>query len=334
MKRLRNWLRGKSSTQSIEQQAAEAAQHAYPMFIDFLIQEMKDALDGEAFLEEVQRCPEQYRNILRNGWASISVWAFNQALSQSFNDHPEVAPATLRIVIEQVVAQKAWFDPHLCEAMQPHVDELMPDAWTSKEGRPMYPVAHWLEAISRGAQLSWSTGYLPDLKFGLFFMHYFPQLIIRVRDTTNRIMSTGTRLATPQTTADDSNRASIFKPDYGLFLATQGVTRDIDHFFYDFRLYEISVVSKGQYTTLVNLPAEGQVYAMSLDFDAMILQQILQRSPDQVRDLIERELAEDPTTPRTIELPQPIQVGMVARLGVKQAVAKEKFIPLIAQRLL
>jgi hypothetical protein len=85
---------------------------------------------------------------------------------------------------------------------------------------------------------------------------------------------------------------------------------------------------------MVNLPAEGKVYAMSLDFDAMMLQKILQRSPGQVRNLVERELVEDPSTPRTIELAQPIQLGAVARLGVKQTVAKEEFIPLVAQRLL
>jgi hypothetical protein len=144
----------------------------------------------------------------------------------------------------------------------------------------------------------------------------------------------GSMSATPPTTGDDSNRASNLKPDYGLFLASQGVTRDVEHFFYDFRLYEISVLGGGQYTTMVNLPAEGEVYAMSLDFDAITLQKILQRSPDQVRDLVRRELAADPSTPRTIELAQPIQLGVVARLGVEQIVAKEEFIPLVAQRLL
>ena len=125
----------------------------------------------------------------------------------------------------------------------------------------------------------------------------------------------GSMSATSSTTGDDSNRASNLKPDYGLFLAAQGVTRDVEHFFYDFRLYEISVLGEGQYTTMVNLPAEGEVYAMSLDFDAITLQKILQRSPDQVRDPVERELAADPVTSRTIELAQPIQVGVVARLA-------------------
>jgi hypothetical protein len=140
--------------------------------------------------------------------------------------------------------------------------------------------------------------------------------------------------ATPPTAADDSNRASNLKSDYGLFLAAQGVTRDVEHFLYDFRLYEISVLGEGQYTTMVNLPAESELYAMSLDFDAIMLQKILQRSADQVRDLVERELSADPSTPRTIELPQPIRLGVVAKLGAKQTVAKEQFIPLVAQRLL
>jgi hypothetical protein len=144
----------------------------------------------------------------------------------------------------------------------------------------------------------------------------------------------GTMSITPSTAADDPNHVSNFKQDYGLFLATQGVTRDVEHFFYDFRLYELSVLGKGQYTTMVDLTVEGEVYAMSLDFDAMVLRKILQRSSDQVRNLVERELVEDPSTPRTIELSQPIQLSVVAKLGVKQTVAKEEFIPLVAQRLL
>lgn len=132
---------GEVSAQTIEQQAVEAPWRAYPTYIDSLIREMKDAVECEAFLKEMQRCPEQYRKVLRNGWVCVTIWAINQALSQSFNDHLEVAAASLKMLIERVVTEKEWFDPYLCEAIQPHMDELMPDAWTSKDGRPIFPVA-------------------------------------------------------------------------------------------------------------------------------------------------------------------------------------------------
>jgi hypothetical protein len=124
------------------------------------------------------------------------------------------------------------------------------------------------------------------------------------------------------TTSTEAPRAEGFKPDYGLFLANQGVTREVEQFFYDFRLFEISVVGRDQYTTMVDFPIGGEVYALSVDFNARIFQQILERSPRHIRERIKRELAIDPATPRRIELPEPIQCGVVARLGTKQTVAK------------
>jgi hypothetical protein len=145
----------------------------------------------------------------------------------------------------------------------------------------------------------------------------------------------GTVSAPPSpTTTTEAPRAGGFKPDYGLFLANHGVTREVEQFFYDFRLFEISVVGRDHYTTMVDFPIGGEVYALSFDFNAPILQQILERSPRYMQDLIKRELAANPGTPRRIELSEPIQCGIVARLGTKQTVAKEVFIPLVVNRLL
>src|SRR3989442_15411418 len=115
-----------------QQQIAEAARRSFQMCTDFLIREMMDAFDAEIFLEQVHRCPYQYWNLLRNGLVCITLWAFDQALSQSFSDYPDLAELTLEMLIDRVVAKKEWFDPSLCEVIQPHVDQLMPEAWTKK----------------------------------------------------------------------------------------------------------------------------------------------------------------------------------------------------------
>ncbi len=40
-----------------------------------------------------------------------------------------------------------------------------------------------------------------------------------------------------------------FKPDYGLRQMNDGVSREVDQFFYDFRLWSLTVLGRGQYST-------------------------------------------------------------------------------------
>jgi len=56
-----------------------------------------------------------------------------------------------------------------------------------------------------------------------------------------------------------------YKPDYGLRLMNFGAGREVDHFFYDFHLYSLTVLGRGQYSTMVDLPWESEVCALSLD---------------------------------------------------------------------
>jgi hypothetical protein len=72
-----------------------------------------------------------------------------------------------------------------------------------------------------------------------------------------------------------------FKPDYGLQLTNAGISRDVDHFFYDFRLYSLSVLGNGQYSTFVNFPSDGK-YALSLDLNQQQLEQILAAAPPEI----------------------------------------------------
>ena len=58
-----------------------------------------------------------------------------------------------------------------------------------------------------------------------------------------------------------------FKPDFGLRLKTDGISRDVDQYFYDFRLWSLTVLGRGQYSTGVEMPLAGELHALSLDFN-------------------------------------------------------------------
>jgi hypothetical protein len=124
------------------------------------------------------------------------------------------------------------------------------------------------------------------------------------------------------------------KPDYGLRLLQDGVSRNVDLFFYDFTLFSITILGEGQYSTMVEKPHDGQWFALSLDFDRRQLENILMKAPRAVRDDVERKLSIEPATPRSIELVEPIRVPVRARLGQLQRNQTEVFVPLVCQEVL
>jgi hypothetical protein len=123
------------------------------------------------------------------------------------------------------------------------------------------------------------------------------------------------------------------KPDYGLRLLRDGVAREVDHFFYDFRLYSLTVLGRAQYSTMVELPHDGEVYALSVDFSGAQLNAILSKAPARVAAFIGAELARDPVTPRTIDLDGSVSFGIRARLGQLQRAARENFVPLVCEQI-
>jgi hypothetical protein len=60
-----------------------------------------------------------------------------------------------------------------------------------------------------------------------------------------------------------------YKPDYGLRLMNSGVSRHVDHFFYDFRLYSLTVLNFGQYSTKSNPLRDS----LSVDFVRVIVRE-------------------------------------------------------------
>jgi hypothetical protein len=124
-----------------------------------------------------------------------------------------------------------------------------------------------------------------------------------------------------------------FKPDYGLQLTNSGIGRNIDQFFHNFRLYSLSVLGHGQYSTMVDFPSAGE-YALSLDFNQQQLEQILAAAPPEIAHLLRTKLLQDPTTCRTIDFPGEITFAVRARLGSVQTTSRESFVPFIAQEIL
>jgi hypothetical protein len=131
----------------------------------------------------------------------------------------------------------------------------------------------------------------------------------------------------------DSSAPMSFKPDYGLRLLKDGVSSTVDHCFYDFRLYSLAVIARGQYSTMVELPYGEEVYALSLDFSQSQLDQILAKASPSLQQYIRAQLSADPATPRRIDFDGEVSFGVRARLGTLQQASKESFVPLLAQEI-
>ena len=124
-----------------------------------------------------------------------------------------------------------------------------------------------------------------------------------------------------------------FKPDYGLHMLNDGVSPEVDQYFYDFPLYSFSILGDGMYSTMVDMPYAGEPHALSLDFNQSQLDEILSLGDVDIARFVRQELDRDPFTLRTIDLPQAILFPVRARLGKLQRVAQESFVPLVAQEI-
>lgn len=125
-----------------------------------------------------------------------------------------------------------------------------------------------------------------------------------------------------------------YKPDYGLRQMNDGISSDVDQFFYDFRLFGLTVLGRGQYSTTVDMPLAGELHALSLDFDQMQLDQILSKAPPHIATFLREELSRDPSTPRILDFEGDVVFGVRARLGQLQKVQHETFVPLVAQEIM
>lgn len=124
-----------------------------------------------------------------------------------------------------------------------------------------------------------------------------------------------------------------FKPDYGLRLVTEGTSSAVSLYFYNFHLFSLTVLSRSNFSTVVETPYDGVLHALSLDFNSHQLEQILARADPQTARLLWTELSRDPLSPRSIDLERHVIFGVRARLGSLEKAEKEEFVPLIAQEI-
>jgi hypothetical protein len=116
-------------------------------------------------------------------------------------------------------------------------------------------------------------------------------------------------------------------PDYGLAIKRSAVRPDFRSFFYTLQLNHISSMAPGQFTTMITVPLDGVDHALSLDFDADKLCQILMfASPRCVSQVQSWLLALRGVA--TIELDELVTFGASASLGEEQQAEKEHYIPL------
>ena len=125
-----------------------------------------------------------------------------------------------------------------------------------------------------------------------------------------------------------------FKPDYGLQLMKEGASNKVDHHFYDFKLYSLTVLRCGEYSTMVEIPWKDELYALSLDFNQEQYEKIISKASPDIAEYLQSEIASDAFSPRTIDFEGEITFGVQARLGKLQHGQYESFVPFIAQEIL
>lgn len=115
--------------------------------------------------------------------------------------------------------------------------------------------------------------------------------------------------------------------DYGLHLLENGYGSGHELIFADFRFYSISVIAPGRYTTMVELPAEGQVFAASFDYDESILKLLLRHCSPQEAEALRNKLAAVGVG-RTARFEEPIAATVNAVLTSPVRNKNETFVPL------
>ena len=85
-----------------------------------------------------------------------------------------------------------------------------------------------------------------------------------------------------------------FKPDYGLRLKEEGISSDVDLDFYDFHLFSLRLLGNDLFSTMVEIPVDGELHALSLDFNLAQLDKILSKATLPLADYLRKELERDP----------------------------------------
>lgn len=112
------------------------------------------------------------------------------------------------------------------------------------------------------------------------------------------------------------------KKDLGLFLK--------QNYFYDVKFYGIDRISKNLYSNMLETTFNGEVFALSFDYDKKILENFIsshkcQRTKKEVKEI---------EVGGFLNLKEPITIPTItASLGNLQHVQKESFVPLVIEEI-
>ena len=124
------------------------------------------------------------------------------------------------------------------------------------------------------------------------------------------------------------------KPDLGLFHLSNGFDGEDGIFFYGVEFSDIDFISVELCSVMFEIPfgENGELYAMSLDFDSNILRQLILKLPIALQEEF-INANEGRTLPFQANLPHPVSTTVInCRLGEKQTTAEgEQFVPFIIQ---
>jgi len=119
--------------------------------------------------------------------------------------------------------------------------------------------------------------------------------------------------------------------DFGNLMLIMGQK---EYSFIPFRMYHLVVVSEGSYTTTSNMPWGDEYYAVTLDFDQRILNQLLRLLPDRMSTPLQHAIEHQVKPPTMINLPSPIDIAIDTKLGEPTGNIHENFVPFVVVEML
>ena len=121
--------------------------------------------------------------------------------------------------------------------------------------------------------------------------------------------------------------------DYGKAMSQRGLTADTTVSFSPFTLAHVSLLGDNTFTTAVEIPVDGVVHVMSVDFTAdMFGRMLAAAASDEMAEAVFGWL-EAPPGP-TIVLPEPLEFDVVLTLGEPLIEDGEETIPMIVRNVL
>lgn len=119
--------------------------------------------------------------------------------------------------------------------------------------------------------------------------------------------------------------------DFGNLMLSTG---EKEHNFIPFRMYHLVVVSEGSYTTTSNVGWGDEYYAVTLDFDQRILNQLLRLLPSKMSVPLQHAIEYQVKPPTKIDFPSPIDIAVKTKLGEPTGNIHENFVPFVVLEIL